>query len=212
MYKVMIVDFNGTLVQSKYLVIKLMNDLADKYGYEKIADEHIERLAAMTIRERLMLMKCPFYKLPLLVADVKKRYKEDVVSLDIVPGIVDVLAAAKNNGITMGILSSNSKENIQRFLGMHDGEMFDFVYTAKSIFGKDKALKKLLKERGYAKEEVLYVGDELRDAEACRKAGIACALVTWGYDAEELLQRGNPEYMVRRPEELHDILSPEKEA
>ena len=80
----------------------------------------------------------------------------------------------------MGILSSNSKENIQRFLGMHDGEMFDFVYTAKSIFGKDQTLKKLLKERGYAKEEVLYVGDELRDAEACRKAGIACALVTCG--------------------------------
>ena len=207
MYKVIIVDFNGTLVQSKYLVIQLMNDLADKYGYEKIADEDIEQLASMTIRERMKLMKCPFYKLPLLVADLKKRYKEDVVSLDMVPGVRDVLAQAKNNGMTMGILSSNSVENIQRFLGDGDQEIFDFICTARSLFGKDKALKKLLKERGYAPEEVLYLGDELRDAEACSKAGIDCALVTWGYDAEELLQRGKPEHMVRRPEELVEILA-----
>ncbi|MGM1046231.1 MAG: HAD-IA family hydrolase [Bacillota bacterium] len=207
MYKVLIFDFNGTLVQSKYLVVKLMNDLADKYGYEKIKDEDIEHLASLSIRERLKVMKCPIYKLPMLVADVKKKYKDDVIDLDIVPGIRDVLSGVKSQGMTMGILSSNSEDNIQKFLGIHDSQMFDFVYTASNIFGKEKALRKLLKERGISKDEVLYIGDELRDAEACRNTGIACAMVTWGYDAEELLIQGKPTYLIHEPEELYQIVA-----
>ncbi|WP_106769105.1 HAD-IA family hydrolase [Paenibacillus faecalis] len=208
MYKVLIFDFNGTIVQSKYLVIKLMNDLADKYGYEKIRDEDVEHLASLSIRDRLKVMKCPFYKLPMLVADVKKKYKDEVIDLDIVPGIRDVLSEVKSQGMTMGILSSNSEENIQKFLGAHNSQMFDFVYTASSIFGKEKALRKLLKERGISKDEVLYIGDELRDAEACRNLGIACVMVTWGYDAEELLTEGKPTYIIHEPEELFGIVTP----
>lgn len=207
MYKVLIFDFNGTLVQSKYLVIKLMNDLSDKYGYEKIKDEDIEHLASLSIRERLKVMKCPFYKLPMLIADVKKKYKDDVIDLDIVPGIRDVLSGVKSQGMTLGILSSNSEENIQKFLGIHDSQMFDFVYTASNLFGKEKALQKLLKERGISKDEVLYIGDELRDAEACRNTGIACVMVTWGYDAEELLVQGKPTYLIHKPEELYQIVA-----
>ncbi|WP_422659575.1 HAD-IA family hydrolase [Paenibacillus sp. EC2-1] len=207
MYKVIIFDFNGTLVQSKYLVVKLMNDLAGKYGYEKIKDEDIEHLASLSIRERLKVMKCPIYKLPMLVADVKKKYKDDVVHLDIVPGIRDVLSEIKVQGTTIGILSSNSEDNIQKFLGIHDISIFDFIYTASNIFGKEKALRKLLKERGISKDEVLYIGDELRDAEACMNSGIACAMVTWGYDAEELLLQGKPNFLVHEPKELYHILA-----
>lgn len=207
MYKVIIFDFNGTLVQSKYLVVKLMNDLAGKYGYEKIKDEDIEYLASLSIRERLKVMKCPIYKLPLLVADVKKKYKDDVIHLDIVPGIRDVLSEIKVQGTTIGILSSNSEDNIQKFLGIHDISMFDFIYTASNIFGKEKALRKLLKERGISKDEVLYIGDELRDAEACMNSGIACAMVTWGYDAEELLLQGKPNFLIHEPKELYHILA-----
>lgn len=207
MYKVIIFDFNGTLVQSKYLVVKLMNDLAGKYGYEKIKDEDIEYLASLSIRERLKVMKCPIYKLPLLVADVKKKYKDDVIHLDIVPGIRDVLSEIKVQGTTIGILSSNSEDNIRKFLGIHDISMFDFIYTASNIFGKEKALRKLLKERGISKDEVLYIGDELRDAEACMNSGIACAMVTWGYDAEELLLQGKPNFLIHEPKELYQILA-----
>lgn len=207
MYKVIIFDFNGTLVQSKYLVVKLMNDLAGKYRYEKIKDEDIEYLASLSIRERLKVMKCPIYKLPLLVADVKKKYKDDVVHLDIVPGIRDVLSEIKVQGTTIGILSSNSEDNIRKFLGIHDLSMFDFIYTASNIFGKEKALRKLLKERGISKDEVLYIGDELRDAEACMNSGIACVMVTWGYDAEELLLRGKPNFLIHEPKELYQILA-----
>ncbi|NMO96321.1 HAD-IA family hydrolase [Paenibacillus lemnae] len=207
MYKVMVVDFNGTLAESKYAVIQLMNGLADKYGYQKIRDEDVERMASMPIRERLKFMKCPMYKLPWLMRDVKQGYKEAAITLNLVPGTAQVLAAAKESGLTLGVLSSNSEENIRGFFDNHHiHEYFDFVYTAKSIFGKDKALKRLIRQHGYAAHEILYVGDELRDAVACQKAGVDCALVTWGYDTEELLRQGQPRYMVRTPQELQDLM------
>jgi phosphoglycolate phosphatase len=51
-------------------------------------------------------------------------------------------------------------------------------------------------------EEILYVGDEHRDIEACQKTGVKMAAVTWGFDPLSLLQRGGPDYIADRPEDI----------
>ena len=49
---------------------------------------------------------------------------------------------------------------------------------------------------------MLFVGDELRDVEAGRKAKVATVAVTWGFHAEPLLATGGATYLVRRPDEV----------
>jgi phosphoglycolate phosphatase len=48
----------------------------------------------------------------------------------------------------------------------------------------------------------LSIGDEVRDIAAARKAGIAIAAVTWGYNSRAALERAHPDYLVTRPAEL----------
>lgn len=206
MIKVVIFDFDGTLVQSRDLAIRLFNHFADKYGYNKMKEGEIKYLATLSIKDRLKLLGCPIYKLPFLLVDMKKKYKQDVIHLDIVPGIQDVLNRLKQDGIKIGILSSNTKENVMFWLDTHQIKYFDFIHTASNLFGKDKAINGILHQYNIPKNEVLYVGDEVRDAEACRKVGVSFMAVTWGFDAEDLLAMGKPEFLIHHPQDILGVV------
>ncbi len=206
MLKYIVFDFDGTLVNSRPLAIQLFNDFADKYGYRKINDDEVEYLATLSIPDRLKTLGCPMYKLPLLVMDMKKKYKKDVSTLRSVPGIREVLGELKKQGVMIGILSSNYEVNIRSFLALNEIDAFDFVFTARNLFGKDNGILRLMKEKGISRDEILYVGDELRDIEACNKIHIPCAAVTWGFEAEELLVSANPQYIIHEPGEICNIL------
>ena len=53
---------------------------------------------------------------------------------------------------------------------------------------------------------MIYVGDELRDIESCKKLGVPIVAVTWGYDSPQLLLSGNPDHIANTPGELYRTL------
>lgn len=204
--KYIVFDFDGTLVQTRELAIRLFNFFADKYGYRKMEDGDMEYLASLPIKKRLRRLGCPLYKLPLLLVDVKKKYKQDVIGLRMDPEIGDMLIRLKQTGLKIGILSSNTEENITFWLDNHQVDVFDFICTGGNLFGKHKAIKNILKRFGIQKDEMLYVGDEVRDAEACLKVGVPFIAVSWGFDSAELLLKGKPAAVAHQPSELDEII------
>lgn len=56
------------------------------------------------------------------------------------------------------------------------------------------------------KEEAVYIGDELRDIESCKKCKVRIISAAWGYDAAELLVQGKPDFVVSHPAELVPLL------
>jgi phosphoglycolate phosphatase-like HAD superfamily hydrolase len=84
---------------------------------------------------------------------------------------------------------------------------FAFVIGYPRLFGKGKALRRILKADRLEPADVLYIGDEVRDVEAARKAGVAMAAVTWGFHAEPLLRANRPDYVVSDPRELLRVAS-----
>ena len=59
-----------------------------------------------------------------------------------------------------------------------------------------------MKKSGRSKENAIYVGDEVRDIKAAKKAGVKVASVTWGYNLESVLSSFHPDYIINRPEDL----------
>ncbi|MBD0379601.1 HAD-IA family hydrolase [Paenibacillus sedimenti] len=206
MKKVIVFDFDGTLVHSRPLAIQIFNELAEKYGCTKIEEHLVEEYAKLNIRDRLKALKCPIHKLPRLLLDARKRYKSSVVGLNLISGIEDVLRTLKQMNIRIGILSSNAESNIRHFLQLNGIEFFDYVYCASNLFGKDKAIAKMVKELSLKTEDVVYVGDEIRDIEACKKVNVTSVAVIWGYDSEELILKGKPDFIVHHPEEIARIV------
>jgi len=81
-------------------------------------------------------------------------------------------------------------------------DYFDFIYSDGSLFGKGKILKRVLKKYEFFKRNVVYVGDEVRDIDAAREAGIKIVSVSWGFNSKEVLGSNKPNYIVDTPAEL----------
>ena len=82
---------------------------------------------------------------------------------------------------------------------------FAFVVGYPKLFGKAKALRRILKQEKTPRDRVLYVGDEMRDVIAAKKAKVAVAAVSWGFHAEALLRTQGPDAMLAEPGELVEI-------
>ncbi|AIQ14249.1 HAD-IA family hydrolase [Paenibacillus durus] len=206
MIKHIIFDFDGTLVKSRTLAVDLFNELSDKYGYQKVKQEDVEELSKLSIMERLQKLNVPILKFPMLVREMKQLYRNYVIGLDLVEGVSDLLYGLKNQGYQLGILSSNTESNINHFLVTNKIRIFDYVFVASNLFGKDKAIKKLINHYNLPKDQVLYIGDELRDVEACKKIDVPFIGVTWGFDSAELLVKGPFEAIVNNPREIYEVI------
>lgn len=207
MVKHVLFDFDGTLVDSRALLVKLYNEMANQYRFRPIREQDLASLRSMSISERVDRLGVPVLQIPKLMVAGRQLYHENIRSLHIVPGMKDVIARLSAQGVKSSILSSNSEANIRLFLKKNKLEgSFKEIISAKHIFGKHHSIRKVMKQWGTTPARMIYVGDELRDIESCKKLGVPIVAVTWGYDSPQLLLSGNPDHIAHTPGDLYRTL------
>ena len=63
------------------------------------------------------------------------------------------------------------RENVERILGARNTGLISHFGCGVSLFGKAARLRQTLQACGTAAARAIYIGDEVRDAEAACKAG-----------------------------------------
>ena len=99
-------------------------------------------------------------------------------------------------------MEDDPKKDIKVFLKNNGLNFFGFIYTESNLFGKGRALNNLLIKHRLDPEETIYIGDEVRDIEAAKKAGIKIISVSWGFNSAKLLQKAKPDFLINKPKEL----------
>ena len=206
-YSYIVFDFDGTLVDSRAVFIRLYNELAAKHSYTSMTPENLEHLRTLSIPERCNYLNVPLYRIPFLAAAVMKSYRHAISEIPFNPGVKEMLDNLSAGNIPFAVLSSNSKGNIEQFFSLHDIECAD-IFCSRSIFGKHMLINKFLRTKSLKPSEILYVGDELRDIIACRKSGVNVAWVSWGYDHEKALENNKPDHVFHNPAELLAVIEP----
>jgi phosphoglycolate phosphatase len=205
--KNVIFDFDGTLADSGNLTIRIINELAVQYHFSKIPEDQIRALNNIPMKMRFKQLGIPFYKFPGISKDYLKKYRHEMNSLKTYNGIEDMLLNLKKKNIAISIISSNSTEIINTFLIKNKLDFFDNVLSSNNLFGKHKFIKKYIKQSDLNEDEAIYVADELRDIEACRKVPIKIISVLWGFDSHDLIKSGNPDFIAENPEDIEKIIS-----
>lgn len=202
MYRQILFDFDGTIVDSLDLALRILNRMAEKYHYPTVTESDMQLLKSMPLTERFQKIGFPLHKIPAMTVECAALYRREIPGLKPVSGILDLFDTLKTEGCSLSVLSSNSEENIAEFFRRNGIVQFDHIFSSNNLFGKEKSIRKYLRRFGVKAEELLYVGDELRDLDACRAAGIKVVAVTWGYDPLPLLRSGKPDFIAQAPADI----------
>lgn len=205
--KIAIFDFDGTIADTLDAVVNIYNKIASKYNCKEVREEDRKKLQAKKPQEFLKDYGLTNFKLPFVLLKIRRGLKSEIENIKPIKGMVQTLKDIKNAGFVVGVMTSNSKENVESFFKLHDlNGIFDFIYSGKNLFGKDKVLKRLLKKHKIDKEIVVYIGDETRDIEAAKKVGMPVVAVSWGFNSKEILVSQMPNAIVDEPEKLLNVL------
>lgn len=206
MYKLIIFDFDGTIGDTGKVSLEVYETISKRHGFQVLSAEEIEFFRTLPIKTRMKKMDIPLRRIPKLTKQTWQLMAEKIPFTRPFEGIETLLKALKEHHIPMIIVSSNATSNIQGFLKNNQFDYFDQVLGGAKLFGKEKTLKKWIKRYKLSPEDVLYVGDELRDIESCKAIGLPIAAVTWGFDKRSLLQSAEPTYLVDTPHEIKTII------
>lgn len=204
-YKYVFFDFDGTLADTEEVNFVIYQKLAEKYNLRNITIDELGHLKKMSAKELMGYVELKKRYLPFILKRGKKLLKHDIRNIK--PCKLDMFDAVlqlKNMGIRTAIITTNSKTNVHMFLREQNADLFDFV-ASSSMFGKESKMRKIIKKEKLKLNEVLYVGDEIRDIHAAKNTGIDIASVAWGYNTVESLKKHKPEYLIYEAAELIDI-------
>jgi phosphoglycolate phosphatase len=199
-------DFDGTIADSIHLGLKIANSLAPEFGINQLSDEEFAIVRTMSIPKALKWLKIPLRKLPKAIPHALAEYRHLIHELEPYPGIHEMLDELTALGCRVALLSSNSRENVQHFLEQHQLHHFDWVEGTSGILKKHSSIRKQIKKHKLRKDEVIYVGDEIRDIIAAHKCGLKIVSVSWGFHTTDLLAGQNPDYLVDKPSQIVDVV------
>jgi phosphoglycolate phosphatase-like HAD superfamily hydrolase len=205
--KVIMFDFDGTLADTLDTLVTITNRLALEFGYKPTAPEELAQIRNLSSREIVMQSGISIFKIPFLLKKIKGNLHNEIQYLNSIPGIKEALIQLKYEGNILGILTSNSEENVRIFLnkqGME--ELFSFVYSETTLFSKHRIIRKFMKENYLSSEEIVYVGDETRDIESSKKIPIKVIAVSWGFNSREVLAKHKPDFLIHKPSELIEVM------
>ncbi|GAA4395231.1 HAD-IA family hydrolase [Nibrella viscosa] len=202
MYKLVIFDFDGTLANSLPAFGQVLNELADRYHFPKVDESQVERLRSLGARQIMQELRIPYWQVPLIGRDAVRLMARHADQIALFDGIDTVLQQLSEAGITLALITSNSRENVSQILGARNQALLHYIECGSSLFGKRAKIRKVLKKSGFRPGQTLCIGDEIRDIEAAHDEGTAFGAVAWGYTNLDALKAYQPKEVFHAPAEI----------
>jgi len=109
-YKLIILDFDGTLADTFPWFVKNIGAVADKYGFKHIKDEEVEELRNFDAKHMLKHVGFPMLKLPLIATHMRGLMKKEIHTIKLFDGVPEMLHKLHDAGLTLAVVSTNSQK------------------------------------------------------------------------------------------------------
>jgi phosphoglycolate phosphatase len=194
-YDLAIFDFDGTLADSAGWFRLTINDVAQRYGFRQITDAELEELRGQQTIDIIRYLGVPIWKIPFIARHMRQLVARDAHLIGLFQGVDALLAGLAERDVAIAIVTSNSEANVHRILGEENSRRIRDYACGASLLGKASKFHAVVKRHGVSAERTIAIGDEARDIDAARKAGLAAGAVSWGYATIDLLRAHQPDYL-----------------
>ncbi len=210
-FPVCLFDLDGTLIDSGPMILKSMRHAAVTVLGRDIPDEVLGAAVGGPGLVAQMRALDPD-RVDDLVAAYRAHNEPLHDELEAFWEVVEVLPRLRSEGRRLGIVTAKGHASVGwAFARLPDLEAsFDVIIGAEDTERHKpdpEPILLALERLGASKGEAAYIGDSPFDVRAAKAAGVCAIAVTWGglHDAEAL-EREEPDVVVRRAEELLDVL------
>lgn len=212
MYKLVIFDLDGTLVNSLADLGNSCNEALKHFGYPVHDLEKYRYFVGNGVPELIRRTLPEAERSEENVSRVKAVF-DDIYSRSYdkftlpYEGIPELLESLSQKGILTAVASNKPDNFTQQIVSSMFGDIFSYVSGKKDSFEKkpDPGIALHIMEKlGVTKKDTLFAGDSSVDMKTAENAGIDSIGCTWGFRTIEELKESNAVYIAGKPE---DILS-----
>ncbi|MEK6910929.1 MAG: HAD hydrolase-like protein [Nanoarchaeota archaeon] len=204
MGKVILFDYDGTILNSMDVVYKEYNKIAVKYKMKKVASfTDFMNLYDTNIYDSFFKLGLDKNKTKEFISDFRRPLIEADDKLHLFDKMDEVVEKISKKHLVI-VITSNVTEVVEYSIKNHA------VKGVSEVIGGDKEISKVKKIKSiiekYPKSQIYYVGDTKGDIVESKKIGAIAVAVTWGHHSKKKLSDAGADYIVDKPEELLNIL------
>ena len=214
MIHLIILDFDGTLGDTRANIVLTMRQTLQRLGYPLAEEDEIASTIGLPLEEgfRQLLPELPEDKAlecALTYRDIFEVNRKKLVP-KLFPGVKETLSMLREKGYVLTVASSRSSLSLNGFLGdMEIAEYVSYVLGADSVkMAKPhpEPVLRTMEDLGYTAAETLVVGDMPVDILMGKGAGTLTCGVTYGNSSREDLAASGADFIIDGIEALIEVL------
>ena len=214
MIHLIILDFDGTLGDTRANIVLTMRQTLQRLGYPLAEEDEIASTIGLPLEEgfRQLLPELPEDKVlecALTYRDIFEVNRKKLVP-KLFPGVKETLSRLREKGYVLTVASSRSSLSLNGFLGdMGIAGYVSYVLGADSVkMAKPhpEPVLRTMEDLGYTAAETLVVGDMPVDILMGKGAGTLTCGVTYGNSSREDLAASGADFIIDGIGSLIDVL------
>ena len=187
-------DWNGTMLDDRWLTIAAMNSVLVKRNMDELTEDQYLQLFTFPVIEYYRRIGFDFEResFSVLGTEFINQYNARAFEPQLHDGIINLIAGLNKNGVSHSILSASSQDILDKLVGHHSiGRFFIAVLGQDNhyAYGKIATGKEWINKLGMDPKHTLFIGDTEHDLEVANTIGAHCALLSWGHTNVERLEK-----------------------
>lgn len=214
MIKTVILDFDGTMADTKSIILKTMHQTIAEYGMPQPSDDECAATIGLPLEDSFMQMLGISYEEAANYAQTYHRLFETNNTDDAVtmfPNVADTIRRMHADGLTLAIASSRGHRSLADFVSRFRLEdCFSVIIGAddvKNAKPDPEPVNIILRQTGTDAGDAIVVGDTAFDITMGRRAGTHTCGVTYGNGTRDELEQSGAGSVIDDFAQLPDVIA-----
>lgn len=211
-YKVVIFDWDGTLMDSVGRIVDSMISAAKEVGVDVPSEIQVKNIIGLSLEVAIKILfpKDAVEKSDAIISAYKEFYLvKSNIETPLFENAYDLLQLLKNDGRTLAVATGKARFGLNRLLDISQTTHF---FTASRCADEANSkpdpqmLNQLINELQVNADDVVMIGDTIHDLSMAQKAGVDSIGVTYGVHNKVELEKYAPVAIVHNVLELQSVL------
>ena len=212
--RLIIFDFDGTLGDTRRNIVTTMQMTIAELHLPNRSEEECAATIGLPLTEcfRTLFPDIQEELIPRCAETYRRFFNENLKTIqpEAFPGVVETLSVLHQNGFTLTIASSRSRNSLMELTrNMGIADYISYILGAddvKEAKPKPEPVLKTLADMHYDASQTLVVGDMAVDIQMGANAGTKTCGVTWGNGTRDELVQAGADYIIDNIGELIGIV------